>query len=73
MPDEFDQIADAASAFMRRHWESKRAEIARFLLEEKRFSIDGARQCTDNFIATMVYVAECEAKEAAKRARMRTS
>ncbi len=69
MPDEWDEIADAAIGLIRRRWEGRRSEMILWLIDEKKFSRDGARKCVDGFIEAMVFVAETDAKVAAANCR----
>lgn len=74
--DEYDRIAMATVAFIRRRWESKRGDIIHHLMRSihgptgtRAYTRKGAERATETFIDSMVYVAEAEAKSAAKLAR----
>lgn len=67
--DKFDDMADMAVRFVRKTWESRRAEMIRWLIEEKKFSRDGAIKCADGFIASIVFAAAETAKGEAQTAR----
>lgn len=78
--DEYDQIATATVDFVRQHWESQRTEMIYWLMEPRHgnsgstaFSRRGAVLAVNNFIESMIYVAEGRAKAAASRCRSNVS
>lgn len=71
--DEFEALCEAASRAwpqsVRSMWESRRTEMIRWAIEEKKFNPKAAPKFVDNFIDSMVYVAESEAAVAVSTMR----
>lgn len=68
-PDEFDRMAQVAVDFVRDTWNRRRPEIRKWLIEEKRFNPKSVERFIDNYIDSIVFVAEAQSRVDAATAR----
>lgn len=52
-----EQQCEMAAVLTRRVWESRRADMAKFLIEQKKFNPKAVPKVIDNFIESMVFTA----------------